>query len=52
VTTFYLAIFFACSRTFAHLLFAAAAIFALPAADKTRLLTPDTPEFRTETLVG
>jgi hypothetical protein len=32
--------FFACALTFAHRFFAALAIFALPAVDRTRFLTP------------
>jgi hypothetical protein len=32
--------FFACALTFAHRFFAAPAIAALPAADRTRFLTP------------
>jgi hypothetical protein len=35
----YPATFFACALTFAHRFFAALAIAALPAADRTRLLT-------------
>ena len=41
----YPATFFACARTFAHRLFAALAIFALPAADNTRFFTRLTSRF-------